>query len=294
MKVFHFLLSYFLLGILWLLHHLPLSFLRAVGRFWGRVLFFLIPKRRKIALINLRKCFPEKNEEWIQRTAQKHFEAFACAVLDRALGWWASEERLNQIIRLKGEELIFQNANKPLIILAPHFVGLDAGGVAMARLKQMSSMFSTQKNPVFNEVLKKGRMRFNQPILVSRQEGLRRVAKTLKQNIPFYYLPDMDLGRKESIFVPFFGIETATVPALSRLCKITHAQVLSCITRQVEKGYEVEVKAPFENNFGQNLNEDTQKMNAYIEAEILTMPEQYFWLHRRFKTRPEGEESFYS
>lgn len=286
-------LSYLLLLLLWLLHFLPLPILRAIGRFLGRVLFWIVIKRRKIALINLKKCFPNQSEEWIKKTALKHFECFACAVLDRTLGWWASEKRLKRLIRLKGEELIVENANKPIIILAPHFVGLDAGGVAMAQLRQMSSMFSNQKNPVFNEVLKKGRMRFNQPILVSRQDGLRRIVKTLKQNIPFYYLPDMDLGRKESIFVPFFDVSTATVPAMSRLCRLTGAKVLSCITKQVKDGYEVQVKAPFDENFGQNLEQDTARMNAYIAEEVLKMPQQYFWLHKRFKTRPEGEPSFY-
>ena len=286
-------LSNLLVLLLWLLHWLPLPALRALGKISGFVLFFIIKKRRKIALINLRKCFPEKSEEWIKKTALKHFEAFACAVLDRSLGWWASEKRLKRLIRVKGEELIFKNSYKPIIILAPHFVGLDAGGVAMAQLRQMSSMYAHQKNPVFDAVLFKGRKRFNDPILVSRQDGLRRVVKTLKENIPFYYLPDMDLGRKESIFVPFFNVPTATVPAMSRLCKLTNALVLSCITRQVSDGYEVEVKAPFKEGFGKDLESDTARMNAYIASEVLTMPEQYFWLHRRFKTRPEGEESFY-
>lgn len=286
-------LSLFLVFLLWLLHWLPLPILRALGKTCGYVLFFIIKKRRRIALINLRQCFPKKSEEWIQQTALKHFECFAAAVLDRSLGWWASEKRLKRLIRVKGEELIFQNADKPIIILAPHFVGLDAGGVAMAQLRQMSSMYAHQKNPVFDAVLYQGRKRFNHPVLVSRQDGLRQVVKTLKKNIPFYYLPDMDLGRKESIFVPFFGVSTATVPAMSRLCKLTNALVLSCITKQVKDGYEVEVKAPFKEGFGENLKEDTRQMNAYIESEILTMPEQYFWLHRRFKTRPEGETSFY-
>ena len=136
-------------------------------------------------------------------------------------------------------------------------------------------------------------VRFGEPILVTRQQGLRPVLKALKQMKPFYYLPDMDFGPKESIFSPFFGVPAATIPALSRLVRLTGARVIPCITRQVADGYEVELQPAWTDFPGASVEADTEFMNRFIESEVLKMPEQYFWLHKRFKTRPPGEQRFY-
>lgn len=138
-----------------------------------------------------------------------------------------------------------------------------------------------------------GRIRFNEVLLLSRQDGMRKIVKALKDGYPFYYLPDMDFGPKESIFVPFFGVQTATIPALSRLVRLTGARVVPVITRQVPDGYEVELMAPWADFPGESVEADTAFMNRFIESQVLQMPEQYFWLHKRFKTRPPGEQRFY-
>jgi KDO2-lipid IV(A) lauroyltransferase len=138
-----------------------------------------------------------------------------------------------------------------------------------------------------------GRKRFNDTLLLSRQDGMRRIVKALKDGYPFYYLPDMDFGSRDSIFVPFFGIQTATIPAVSRLVRMTGAKVVACITRQVPDGYEVEVMPAWENFPGESVEADTAYVNRFIESQVLRMPEQYFWLHKRFKTRPAGEQRFY-
>jgi len=155
------------------------------------------------------------------------------------------------------------------------------------------SVFSQQKNPVLNKLLYDGRMRFKEVLLLSRQDGMRKIVKAIKDGYPFYYLPDMDFGPKESIFVPFFGVQAATIPALSRLVRLTGARVFGCIARQVPDGYEIEVMPPWENFPGESVEADTEFMNKFIESQVLRMPEQYFWLHKRFKTRPPGEQRFY-
>ena len=115
----------------------------------------------------------------------------------------------------------------------------------------------------------------------------------MKDGRPFYYLPDMDFGPKESIFVPFFGVPAATIPALSRLVRLTGARVVPVISRQVPDGYEIEVMPPWENFPGESVEADTAMMNRFIESQVLTMPEQYFWVHKRFKTRPPGQQGVY-
>ena len=290
MKLFF---TYILVSFLWLLHWLPLPVLRGLGGLLGRLLYAVGRERRKVALINLGLCFPEKSEAEREDLARRHFIAFSRAVLDRTLGWWASKERLERIIRIRGVEHLNDPEGRPIIMLSPHFVGLDAGATRISMFVRGCSVYSNQKNPVFNKLLYDGRIRFTEAVLLSRQDGMRKIIKAMKDGYKFYYLPDMDFGPKESIFVPFFGVPTATIPGVSRLARLTGAKVVACITRQVADGYEVEVMPAWENFPGASVEEDTAYVNRFIESQVLRMPEQYFWLHKRFKTRPPGEQRFY-
>jgi len=285
--------SYLFLGFLWLLHWLPLPILRLLGRGLGKLFYAFGRERRKVALTNLRLCFPEKTEAEREDIARRHLIALAQSLLDRTLGWWASRQRLERLFRIRGTEYLRDPEGRPVIMLVPHFVGLDAAGTRISMEIAACSMFSNQKNRVFNKLLYNGRMRFNEAVLMSRQDGLRKIVKALKEGRPFYYLPDMDFGPKESIFVPFFGVQAATIPALSRLARLTGARVVPVITRQVADGYEVDLLPPWDNFPGASVEEDTAFMNRFIETQVLQMPEQYFWVHKRFKTRPPGEQRFY-
>ncbi len=285
--------SYLAVGLLWLLHWLPLRWLRALGAGLGRLLYRFGRERRGVVLTNLRLCFPELGEAEREALARRHFVAFAQSALDRSLGWWAPRDRLEGIIRIRGIEHLTERGDRPTIMLCPHFVGLDAGGTRISMYLTACSVFSQQKNPVFNRLLYHGRTRFNPALLLSRKEGMRKIVKSMKDGYPFYYLPDMDFGRKESIFVPFFGVPAATIPALSRLVRLTGAQVVPCIARMVPDGYEVEVMPPWDNFPGDSVEADTEFMNRFIENQVLRMPEQYYWVHRRFKTRPPGEQKVY-
>jgi Kdo2-lipid IVA lauroyltransferase/acyltransferase len=285
--------TYLLVGLLWLLHWLPLRMLRGVGSGLGKALYVFGRERRNVALTNLRLCFPEMSEREREELARRHFVAFAQAVLDRTLNWWASRERLERLIRISGLEYLKDPAGRPTILLSPHFVGLDAGALGISMHAVGCTVYSRQKNPVLDKLLYDGRIRFNEVLLLSRQDGMRKIVKALKDGYPFYYLPDMDFGPKESIFVSFFGVQTATIPALSRIVRLTGARVVPLITRQVPDGYEVELMAPWADFPGESVEADTAFMNRFIESQVLQMPEQYFWLHKRFKTRPPGEQRFY-
>ena len=263
-------LSHLLVGFLWLLHWLPLPALRGVGWILGKTLYALGRERRSVALINLRLCFPEKTEAEREALARQHFIAFSRAVLDRTLGWWASKERLQRMIRVKGEEHLVVPEDTSLIVLSPHFVGLDAAATRLTMLSAGCTVYSKQKNPVFDKLLFDGRHRFQRCLL-----------------------PDMDFRSRDSIFVPFFGVQAATIPGVSRLARLTGAKVVACITRQVADGYEVEVTPAWDNFPGESVEADTEMVNRFIESQVLRMPEQYFWLHKRFKTRPPGEQRFY-
>lgn len=291
------LLSEIPVALLWLLHWLPLPLLAVFGHGLGRVLFRFAKRRRSIALTNLRLCFPELDAAAQRDLAIRHFEMVARSILERSILWWGSPERLKRLIRVEGEEKLraLHQSGTPIILLAPHFVGLDAGGVGIAMRFNCLSMYSTQKNPVFDRLLLRGRKRFGDQVLLSRQDGARASIKAMRSGRPFYYLPDMDLGSRDAVFVPFFGIPAATITGLSRLSRAAGAVVIPCITRIKPDGtgYVVEIGDPWADFPTTDMEADARRMNAFIESEVRTMPEQYYWVHRRFKTRPEGEERYY-
>lgn len=283
------------LALMWLLHFLPLTLLAPLGKGLGWLLYAFGSERRRVARTNLRLCFPQMPENQREHLLKHHFRVFGRSFLERGLLWWAPQERIVQLIRVEGAEHLQPYINKPVILLAPHFVGLDMGGVRLAVDFPMASIYSQQKNALFDALLLKGRTRFRQPQLFSRQDGIRPVVRAIKQGLPFYYLPDMDFGSRDSIFVPFFGVPAATITGLSRLARTTGATVVPCVTRQLPdgQGYVVTFHPAWESFPGESVESDTRRMNAFIEQCVLEMPEQYFWLHKRFKTRPPGEERFY-
>ncbi len=281
------------LMFMWLLHWLPMPALAACGRLFGRLFYLLGRPRRHITLTNLGLCFPQLTAAEKSALARRHFEAFGRSFLDRGLLWWAPDERIVRIVRIEGEDHLAALKGQPVILLAPHFVGIEMAWARMCMDHDMSGMYARQKNPLFDRMLFAGRARFGNPLMLSRQEGIRKTIKAMKAGMPFFYQPDLDYGRHDAIFVPFFGVPAATVTGLSRLARITGAAVVPLISRMTDNGYVVEIGAPWPDYPGSDVEADTRRMNAFIEAEILKMPEQYYWLHRRFKTRPPGEKRPY-
>jgi KDO2-lipid IV(A) lauroyltransferase len=281
-------------AVMWLLHWLPLPVLAMLGRLLGRLLYHFGRERRHIALTNLRLCFPGMTDEQRSAMARRHFEAFGRSFLERGLLWWASEARIRQLGQLSGKEhLDALYGKQPVILLVPHFVGLDMAWTRLSMDYDMSGIYADQKTLLFNAALYKGRARFGKSLLLSRQESTRKGLKAMKDGLPFFYLPDMDFGERDTIFVPFFGHPAATITGLSRLARLADAAVVPVIAHMDGDGYRIEIGEPWPDFPGESIDGDTRRMNAYIESEVFKMPEQYFWLHRRFKTRPRGEPSVY-
>jgi Kdo2-lipid IVA lauroyltransferase/acyltransferase len=290
----------FWLRVLRLFGVLPLPFTRACGAALGMLAYGVAAQRRRVARINLRACFPQMSERDRRRLARAHFRAFGQALLDRGLIWWAKKERIEKHIHWVDfhhyEEALAQG---PVIVLAPHFVGLDAGGIRYSMLAHAISMYSRQKNKVLDATILAARSRFNTPILLSRQEGMRPAVRAMRRGLSFYYLPDMDFGARDAAFVPFFGVTAATITAPARLARITKARVVPCVTRMTKDGYEARWYPAWEHfpdaddDSPATLERAARRMNAFIEERVLEMPEQYLWTHKRFKTRPPGQAKFY-
>ncbi|MDH4151060.1 MAG: lipid A biosynthesis acyltransferase [Betaproteobacteria bacterium] len=283
------------LALVWLLHWLPLALLAPLGKAVGLLLYAVAGERRRVVLTNLKLCFPELPEHERVRLARRHFAAFARALLEHGILWWGSRERVMRMVRVEGLEHWQAVQGRPVIWLAPHFVGLDMGGSRIITEWQGISVYSQQKNPVFDRVLLHGRTRFVKPVLFSRQDGIRPVVKAMRTGLPFYYLPDMDFGERDSIFVPFFGVPAATITGLARMAQLARAVVLPAVTTQLpgSAGYVLRFYPAWEHYPSGDVAADTRRMNAFIEERVREMPEQYYWLHKRFKTRPPGEARFY-
>ncbi|MCX7166290.1 MAG: lipid A biosynthesis acyltransferase [Rhodocyclales bacterium] len=284
------------LALMWLLHWLPLPLLAALGRGLGLALYVLVGERRHVTLTNLGLCFPQLSAVERSALARRHFMAFGRSILELGLWWWASPQRIRRLVRLEGGEKLAAYQDQPVILLVPHFVGIDAGAIRLMLEHGVVAMYTHQKNRVFEAAMNGGRQRFGNCELVSRQEGIKKALRSMKEGRFFHYSPDMDYGPKESVFVSFFGVQTATINGLARLAKLTGAPVIPLVTRMESVGYVATVGEPWTDFPGAGdvgEADNARRLNAFIEAEVLKSPEQYYWLHKRFKTRPPGEKGVY-
>jgi KDO2-lipid IV(A) lauroyltransferase len=282
------------LGFMRLLARLPLTWIRALGWLLGRVLHAVAGRRRKIALTNWALCFPDQPAAAREAAVRRHFVLFAQAWLDRSWLWEAGPEVVRRRLLLKGD-LGALEGDRPTVMFAPHFVGMDAGWTAItAHLpRRFCGIYAEQLNPDVDRWMAQGRQRFGDPHIVAMRQGLKPLVSALRDGLPLYLLPDMDYGTRDSVFVPFFGIPTATLTSLSRFARLSRAQVVPVVSRLTPEGYEVVVHPAWEAYPTADVQADTARMNRRLEGFIAAMPEQYYWVHKRFKSRPPGEPSLY-
>jgi KDO2-lipid IV(A) lauroyltransferase len=287
-------LSKFGLWFLRGLGYLPLPWLRALGAGLGNLLRVVIPSRRRVVQTNLRVCFPTLNDAERERLLRQTFVHFAQAWLDRSWLWHRSTSCIQSRVQLKGDVAALSEA-VPTVLFAPHFVGLDVGWTALTMNLPLhfTTIFTPQSNAAVDAWVAKGRQRFGHVRLFRREDGVKPIVSALRQNELLYLLPDMNFGPSESIFVPFYGELAATVPSLSRFSKLGRARVVPVITRMTPTGYEVVVHPAWHDFPTDDAEVDTATMNQRLEKFIDTLPDQYFWVHKRFKTRPVGAPELY-
>ena len=273
---------------------LPLAWVRALGWTLGWTLYALAVQRRRVAQTNLRLCFPDQTEPQIRALTIRTFVHFAQAWMDR--GWlWHGTEAINRKRLTMIGALHELQGRDPVVIFAPHFVGLDAGWTALTQQlpRHFTTIYTDQANKVLDGWILAGRQRFGHPRLFGRVDGVKTIVAALRAGDPLYLLPDMNFGPEESVFVPFYGVPAATVPSLSRFAKLGRAKVVPVITRMTARGYEVEVMPAWAGFPTDDVGTDTALMNLRLQSFIDTMPDQYFWVHKRFKDRPPGVPGVY-
>lgn len=273
---------------------LPLAWLRALGAGLGLVLYVLVARRRKIVMANLAACFPQRSLQERRQWTREVFVYFVQAWFDRAWLWHGQPDTVRQRLKLTGA-VIELAGREPTVIFAPHFFGLDAAGTALNQQvdRPMTSIYSPQSNPAVDAWIHAGRRRFGQLRLFYRHEGVKPIISALRAGELLYLLADMNFDPSESVFVPFYGVTAATVPSLSRFAKLGRAKVVPVTARMTATGYDIEVHPAWSDFPTGDLVVDTTYMNHWLESVIDTMPSQYYWVHRRFKDRPEGTPSIY-
>jgi KDO2-lipid IV(A) lauroyltransferase len=273
---------------------LPLPWVRLLGTWLGWLLHAAVTSRRRVVQINLKLCFPDWSDARIQNATKETFVHFAQAWLDRGWLWHGSERVIRERLQLEGDLTALQG-HAPLVLFAPHFVGLDAGWTALTLLvpRRFSTIYTDQANKVSDAWILRGRRRFGDGQLFGRIEGVKPILQGLKAGNPLYLLPDMNFGPEESVFVPFYGLPAATVPSLSRFAKLTRAKVVPVISAMTAKGYVIEVLPAWQGFPTADQTADTALMNTRLQSYIDVMPTQYYWVHKRFKDQPVGMQAPY-
>lgn len=296
--------AYALLGLIWLLHLLPLGVQALLGRGLGRLMHALAGSRRRVALRNVELCLPELSEAERRALVQEHFQWLARSLLERALLWHASPERLRRLIRVEGDiHLAEREAAKPagegraVMWLVPHFLAVDVAGASTQLFQKHRGfdVYAPQSNAVLDKALLEGRARFGTADFYSKKDGARPIVRAIKAGHAFFNPCDMDFGLRDAAFVPFFGQQAATLLAPSRMARAYNMLVQPVVARMLPggEGYVVEFLPPWNDWPTDDPVADAARMNRFIEEQIRRCPAQYLWVHRRFKTRPPGEPSLY-
>ncbi len=269
---------------------LPLSWVRGLGWSLGQLLFVLLAGRRRVVLVNLALCFPQWSQAQRSACARRVFVHVAQSWLDRGWLWHASEAVVRRRLSIVGavQELA---GDTPTVLFAPHFVGLDAAWTALTHQvpRRFATIYSPQVNPASDAWIYQGRNRFGAPELVARLDGVKPIIEAVRKGEPLYLLPDMNFDPSESLFVPFYGVSACTIPSLSRFAKLGRAKVVPIVTRLTPSGYEVTVLPAWSDFPTGDLDADTRRMNLELQGYINPMPDQYYWVHKRFKDRPDGQ-----
>lgn len=253
-------------------------------------------RRRETVELNLACCFPDWPEADRRGVARAHFRAFARALADQPLFWWDRDgRRIRGLCRVQGlDHLDRARADgRPVILLSPHVTGIAFGGVALARHAGLSTMANRYSDPVVQWVEHCSRVRHG-PVFL-RDEGIRPVVRELRTGSVFYYMPDEDLGPRDSVFAPFFGMQKATLTSLGRLARLARASVVPIMTyyNAEQRRYEVELRAPLADFPSGDEQADARAMNAALEESIRRCPAQYLWNQRLFLSRPDGSRMAY-
>ncbi|MGI9291325.1 MAG: LpxL/LpxP family Kdo(2)-lipid IV(A) lauroyl/palmitoleoyl acyltransferase [Gammaproteobacteria bacterium] len=282
--------AWIVLGILRLIVSLPQSLRMACGRGLGRLARRLLKSRRHIAEVNVRICFPELSEKEIDLLTVRHFESLGMGVIELGMAWWCSDKQLARLITVKGTESLLElvEQGQAVLMLSGHFALTEIAGRAMQPLlPPMAAMYRPSDNPMNDQIMRRCRGR-STPELITKT-SIRRLVKLLKSNYPIWYASDQAYWGKGAELIPFFSEPAMTNTSLSQIARLGKATVVPFAPRRINNGerYEIEYLPPLDNFPSDDAISDAKRVNEFLEQRIRIAPEQYYWVHRRFKARPK-------
>jgi lipid A biosynthesis lauroyl/palmitoleoyl acyltransferase len=272
---------------------IPFSTQVFIGKTIGRVIYPFMSKLRSTAYANISHCYPEKKQPQVNAMVKRHFEAIGVSLFETANAYYATDNKINKLLIVKNEQYFTEALKQEggIILLCAHFMPLMLGSRALLINHTIANIYRPQNNKLFDQAMVKGYKKHGAVMIKS--TDTRSILKAINNSLPIWYAPDQDLGEKNSVFAPLFGIQTATASATARLAKNNNTRVIPYSFIRTIKGYEMSFDKPLLNYPSNNSVDDATTTNRILEKQIKKTPEQYLWIHRRFKTRPEGAENFY-
>ena len=273
---------------------IPFQFQVILGKAIGKLIYPFMKKLRETAYSNISNCFPEKKQPQVTLLVKQHFDAIGISLFETANAYYGSDRKIKKLLSINNKHF-FSDALKDeggIILLCSHFMPLMLGSRALLLENTIANVYRPQNNKLFDKVMVKGYTK-NGAVMI-KSKDTRSILKAIKNSLPIWYAPDQDLGINNSVFAPLFGIETATASATARLAKNNNTRVIPYSFIRTKHGYEMSFDKPIKNYPSNDPNKDATTTNKILENQIIKAPEQYLWIHRRFKTRPNGQENFYN
>jgi lipid A biosynthesis lauroyl/palmitoleoyl acyltransferase len=272
---------------------IPFQFQVILGKAIGKLIYPFMKKLRETAYSNISNCFPEKKQPQVTLLVKQHFDAIGISLFETANAYYGSDRKIKKLLSINNKHF-FSDALKDeggIILLCSHFMPLMLGSRALLLENTIANVYRPQNNKLFDKVMVKGYTK-NGAVMI-KSKDTRSILKAIKNSLPIWYAPDQDLGINNSVFAPLFGIETATASATARLAKNNNTRVIPYSFIRTKHGYEMSFDKPIKNYPSNDPIKDATTTNRILENQIIKAPEQYLWIHRRFKTRPNGQENFY-
>lgn len=273
--------------------HLPWLWQRAIGRGVGWLAWHLGRERRRAAEVNITLCFPGQPQAWRQRLARDSFDALGVGLFEFARAWWGPLGAIGRHARIEGLEHLqrLQAEGRGVLLVSGHFMTLEMCGRLLCGQVPLAGMYRRHRNPVMEWAVKRGRLRYATAMFAN--NDLRGAVRHLKRGGLLWYAPDQDMRGKDSVFAPFFGVPASTITATHQLARVTGCAVVPFFHRREGGRYILRVAPPLADFPSDDPVADTTRVNAAIEAMVREAPEQYLWIHRRFKRQPQGRSGYY-
>ena len=279
------------MAVLWLLVQLPWRMQMWLGRQLGLLMFHTLKRRRYICCVNLELAFPDMLPDERLALNRDHFISLGQGLLEAALSWWGSEKRLRKLAQLEGLENLMQAREQGgVVLLSAHFTSLELGGRMLAPYLPLHVVYRPHQNAVIERVV--ARLRARRYGKAISRDNIRAMLHSLRQGMAVWYAQDQHFDQKNSLFVPFFGVEAATNTATTRIAGLGKAQVVPFFTVRTDNGYLLRFLPALQDFPGESVHTDTLRINRIIEQQVAEFPAQYLWTHRRYKTSPDGSNRY--